>query len=67
MGKRAKEHKKRVAARNQRIKAEQKKISNLWNQEIQKELDRLREEKRIGDQAQLDGIANGEQPLQINL
>lgn len=66
MGKRAKEHKKRVAARNQRIKAEQKKISNLWNQEIQKELERLREEKRIGDPSQLD-IASGEQPLQINL
>ena len=66
MGKRAKEHKKRDAARNQRIKAEQKKISNLWNQEIQKELERLREEKRIGDPSQLD-IASGEQPLQINL
>jgi len=66
MGKRAKEHKKRVAARNQRIKAEQKKISNLWNQEIQKELERLRDEKRIGDPSQLD-IASGEQPLQINL
>lgn len=66
MGKRAKEHKKRVAARNQRIKAEQKKISNLWNQEIQKELERLRDEKRIGDPSQLD-IDSGEQPLQINL
>lgn len=66
MGKRAKEHKKRVAARNQRIKSEQKKISNLWNQEIQKELERLRDEKRIGDPSQLD-IASGEQPLQINL
>jgi hypothetical protein len=65
MGKRAKEHKKRVAARNQRIKAQQKQISNLWNQEIQKEIERLREDKRIGDISQLNNSEEGN--VQINL
>lgn len=65
MGKRAKEHKKRVAARNQRIKAQQKQINNLWNQEIQKEIERLREDKRIGDISQLNNSEEGN--VQINL
>jgi hypothetical protein len=45
MGKKAKEHRKKVAARNARIKGVQKQIQNLWQQEMMKEVERLREEK----------------------
>lgn len=45
MGKRAKEHRKKVAARNAQIKGAQKKIQSMWQQEMMRQMEVLREEK----------------------
>ena len=43
MGKNAKEHRKKVAARNQKVKATQNAYQKLMNEQMQKYLDNLRE------------------------
>jgi len=45
MGKKAKEHRKKVAARNAQIKGAQKKIQTMWQQEMMRQMEVLREEK----------------------
>ena len=45
MGKAKKEHRKRVAARNQRIKSEQTKIQKMFNESIQKQLEELKKQR----------------------
>lgn len=45
MGKKAKEHRKKVAARNANIKGAQKKIQSMWQQEMMRQMEVLREEK----------------------
>ena len=45
MGKKAKEHRKKVAARNAQIKGAQKKILSMWQQEMMRQMEVLREEK----------------------
>jgi hypothetical protein len=45
MGKKAKEHRKKVAARNAQIKGAQKKIQSMWQQEMMRQMEVLREEK----------------------
>ncbi len=45
MGKKAKEHRKKVAARNAQIKGAQKKIQSMWQQEMMRQMEILREEK----------------------
>jgi uncharacterized small protein (DUF1192 family) len=39
-----KAHNKRVQRRKQTLQAEQKRISNIWNEEMMKEIERLRAE-----------------------
>jgi len=39
-----KAHNKRVQRRKQNLQAEQKRISNIWNEEMMKEIERLRAE-----------------------
>lgn len=43
MGKNAKEHRKKVAARNQKVKATQNAYQKLMNEQMQKYLENLRE------------------------
>ena len=40
-----KAHRKRVAVRKALMENNQRRISNLWNEEIMKQMERLREEK----------------------
>jgi len=40
-----KAHNKRVQRRKQQVAAERQKISNIWNEEIMKEIEKLRAEK----------------------
>lgn len=44
MGKNKKEHRKRVANRNKRVEGTQKRISKIWNDEIQKQIEMIRTE-----------------------
>lgn len=44
MGKNKKEHRKRVANRNKRVQDTQKRISKIWNEEIQKQIEMIRAE-----------------------
>ncbi len=45
MGKRDKEHRRKVAARNQRIKSEQSAIQRLFNDAMKQQLEKLKEQK----------------------
>jgi len=48
MGKREKEHRKRVAARNQKIKGAQRTYEKLYNEQMKKYLEDLRERVSTG-------------------
>jgi len=45
MGKKAKEHRKKVAARNANIKGAQKKFQAMWQEQMMKQMESFREEK----------------------
>lgn len=45
MGKRKKEHRKKVAARNQRIKGQQNAMQKLFNETMKKQLEELKKQK----------------------
>jgi hypothetical protein len=45
MGKRDKEHRRKVAARNQRIKSEQSAVQRLFNDAMKQQLEKLKELK----------------------
>ena len=45
MGKRDKEHRKKVAARNQRIKTEQSAMQRLFNEAMKQQLEKFKEQK----------------------
>ncbi len=47
MGKKAKEHRKKVAARNQKIKAEQKKMQKVYQEMFNKQMEELQEKMKI--------------------
>lgn len=51
MGKKAKEHRKKVAKRNANIKQEEKKMQKVWMDAMQEQLTKMREqfEKMSGD------------------
>ena len=48
MGKREKEHRKRVAARNQKIKGAQRTYEKFYNEQLKKYLEDLREKASSG-------------------
>ena len=48
MGKREKEHRKKVAARNQKIKSAQHAYEKLYNEKLKKYLEDLREQASTG-------------------
>ncbi len=56
MGKKAKEHRKKVAARNQRIKADQKKMQKVYQEMFEKQMNKLQEQ--FGDDLNVN--VNGE-------
>ena len=45
MGKKAKEHRKKVAARNQRLKSQQTAMQKLFNESMKQQLEELRKQK----------------------
>lgn len=45
MGKKDKEHRKKVEARNQRIKSQQSSIQKLFNEAMKQQLEKLKEQK----------------------
>lgn len=45
MGKRAKEHRKKVAARNQKIKGQQNAMQKLFNESMRKQLEELKKQR----------------------
>ena len=45
MGKRAKEHRKKVAARNQKIKGEQNAMQKLFNESMKTQLEELKKQR----------------------
>ena len=67
MGKKAKEHRKKVAARNANIKGAQKKFQDMWKQEMMKQMEVYREEKnRQGSVDNNDDVSTS-QDFQIKL
>jgi len=60
MGKAKKEHRKKVANRNKKIKDTEKRITKIWNEEIQKQIDMIRaeaeKEQMSADTENSDGL-----------
>lgn len=58
MGKKAKEHRKKVAKRNANIKQEEKKMQKVWMDAMQEQLTKMREqfEKMSGDTESADDV-----------
>ena len=48
MGKRAKEHRKKVAARNQQIKGQQNAMQKLFNESMKKQLEEIKKMTESG-------------------
>lgn len=49
MGKRAKEHRKKVAARNQNIKTNETRIRKIWDEEFAKAMEEARKNNNVED------------------
>lgn len=49
MGKRAKEHRKKVAARNQKIKSTESRIQKIWQEEFSKAMEEARKNNNVED------------------
>lgn len=47
MGKAKKEHRKKVAARNQRIKSEQTAMQKMFNESIKQQLEELKKQREL--------------------
>ena len=47
MGKREKEHRRKIAARNQRIKSEQNTMQKLFNESMRMQLEELKKQREI--------------------
>lgn len=47
MGKRAKEHRKKVAARNQQIKGQQNAMQKLFNESMRQQLEELKKQREV--------------------
>ena len=47
-----KAHNKRIQRRKQQVVAERQKISNIWNEEIMKEIEKLRAEKESQEEGE---------------
>ena len=58
-----KAHNKRIQRRKQQVAAEQQKISNIWNEEIMKEIEKLRAEQ----EASTEEVENTSDNTTLNL
>jgi hypothetical protein len=58
-----KAHNKRIQRRKQQVVAERQKISNIWNEEIMKEIEKLRAEK----EASTEEVENTSDNTTLNL
>ena len=67
MGKKAKEHRKKVAARNANIKGAQKKFQSMWQQEMMKQMEVYREEKNRQGSVDNNDELSTSQDFQIKL
>jgi len=47
MGKKAKEHRKKVAARNQKIKGQQNAMQKLFNESMKTQLEELKKQREV--------------------
>ena len=47
MGKKAKEHRKKVAARNQKIKGQQNAMQKLFNESMRQQLEELKKQREV--------------------
>ena len=56
MGKREKEHRKKVAARNQKIKGAQRTYEKLYNEQLKKYLEDLKEQASTGTTEEKTGF-----------
>ena len=68
MGKKAKEHRKKVAKRNANIKQEEKKMQKVWMDAMQEQLTKMREqfEKMSGDTESADGVETIQESINID-
>ncbi len=71
MGKKAKEHRKKVAKRNANIKQEEKKMQKVWMDAMQEQLTKMREqfEKMSGDTENaevVDGVETIQESINID-
>jgi hypothetical protein len=71
MGKKAKEHRKKVAKRNENIKQEEKKMQKVWMDAMQEQLTKMREqfEKMSGDTENaevVDGVETIQESINID-
>ena len=67
MGKKAKEHRKKVAARNANIKGAQKKFQSMWQQEMMKQMEVLGEGKNRQGSVDNNEEVSTSQDFQIKL
>jgi hypothetical protein len=56
MGKKAKEHRKKVAARNERIKQKEKTIQRLWEEALEEQLKKVKE--KGSDKTEVEEVQN---------
>ena len=47
MGKKAKEHRKKVAARNQRLKSQQNAMQKLFNESMRQQIEELKKQREV--------------------
>ncbi len=71
MGKKAKEHRKKVAKRNANIKQEEKKMQKVWMDAMEEQLTKMREqfEKMSGDTENaevVDGVETIQESINID-
>ena len=68
MGKKAKEHRKKVAKRNANIKQEEKKMQKVWMDAMEEQLTKMREqfEKMSGDTENAE-VVDGVETILFNL
>jgi hypothetical protein len=63
--KRSKDHKKRVAARNQKVKAQQTAMQKAFNEILQAQIEKRKAEQLVGDGDLTAQVGGQEIPLQI--
>lgn len=66
MGKREKEHRKKVAKRNQRIASEKTKMQKAFNKLLQEQMEKFKESEQKGEDKEFD-VQVGGSPIEFNV